>query len=341
MDGATPFLSICIPAYNAAPWLAECLASIERQAFRDYEVVIVDDGSTDDSPRIASEFAERNRSFYVFQGRHQGALAARIEALRHARGRYILSLDADDYFVDGAFEAIAHVLRAQEPDILVFACLVRSGDTLTPLERPHARRALRSQRRDEIIDCFFNTKELNNLCFKAVRRELFDLAFLASLSTASMADDWLACYAPMLRGRSFSYLPQVLYVYRVHGDSMTDAYDYGYPSTLALVHSLRLRAVAAGLADACQEERSYETFLADCAKAIAYIPGKPRDYGRYRAMLGELRRAPLFLEAYGRAAPALPVLFRLPLALLMSKHDRLLWYVKQVASALRRRAMAR
>lgn len=341
MDDATPFLSICVPVYNAATWLTECLSSIERQTFEDYEVVIIDDGSTDDSPRIASEFASRSRNINVFQGRHQGALSARIEALRHARGTYILSLDADDYFVDGAFEAIAETLTAQESDILVFERQALSDGAFTPLERPRARSALLSQQRDRVMDCFFNTKELNNLWCKAIRQKLFDLAFLESLPAANMADDWLVSLVPMLRAERFSYLPQALYVYRVHGSSMTDSYDYDYPSTLALMHSLRLQAVDLGMVDADQEERSHITYLADCAKAIAYIPGKPKDCSRYRAMLEELRCNSLFIEAYRRSASSLPLFLRLPLLLLMSGHDGLLWKVKQASSVIRKRVSRR
>lgn len=330
-----------MPVYNAATWLAECLSSIERQTFEDYEVVIIDDGSTDDSPRIASEFAGRNRSINVFQGRHQGTLSARIEALRHARGSYILALDADDYFVDGAFEAIAETLSAQEPDILVFDCQMLADGAYTPLERPRARDAMLSQQRDGIIDCFFNTKELNSLWCKAIRRELFDLAFLESLPTANMADDWFVAFVPMLRAKRFSYLPQALYVYRVYGSSMTDSYDYGYPSTLALMHRLRLQAVDSGMVDSGQEGRSHKTYLTDCAKAIAYIPGKPGDYDRYRSMLTELRRDPRFLESYDRFASSLPPFFRLPLALLMRGHDRLLWSVKRASSLIRKRISRR
>lgn len=87
-------VSILIPCYNAAPFLAETLDSALAQTWPRIEIIVVDDGSTDDSLTVARRFA--SHKVQVFYGPNRGAPAARNEALRHAQGDFFQFLDADD-----------------------------------------------------------------------------------------------------------------------------------------------------------------------------------------------------------------------------------------------------
>lgn len=90
----TPLVSIVIPCYNAAAWLAATLESAVAQTWPYREIIVVDDGSTDDSITIAAKFAEHG--VQLIRQRNAGAAAARNTALRAARGEYVQFLDADD-----------------------------------------------------------------------------------------------------------------------------------------------------------------------------------------------------------------------------------------------------
>lgn len=91
-------ISIIIPVYNVEKYLRECLDSILNQSFQDFEIICVDDGSTDRSLAILQEYKTRDDRFVILQQRHSGAGAARNNGIRLAEGKYIQFLDADDYF---------------------------------------------------------------------------------------------------------------------------------------------------------------------------------------------------------------------------------------------------
>lgn len=89
-------LSIIIPVYNAAQYLCACLDSVLAQTFTDFEVICVDDGSTDGSGAILDEYAKKDSRFVIIHQKNAGAWAARNVALDSARGEWVTFVDADD-----------------------------------------------------------------------------------------------------------------------------------------------------------------------------------------------------------------------------------------------------
>src|SRR5689334_20068273 len=97
-------LSVVVPFYNVADYIADCLDSLERQTFDDLEVVLVDDGSTDDSRAIAEEFCARDPRFRIVTQENQGLGPARNTGVKHAEGEYITFVDSDDLVPRYAYE---------------------------------------------------------------------------------------------------------------------------------------------------------------------------------------------------------------------------------------------
>lgn len=92
----TPLISVIVPVYNAGAYLEECLESIIGQTYGNLEVILVDDGSTDDSLAVCDEFAERDGRIRVIHQENRGAAAARKTGVLGAEGDYICFVDADD-----------------------------------------------------------------------------------------------------------------------------------------------------------------------------------------------------------------------------------------------------
>lgn len=93
-----PKISVIIPVYNVEKYLPECIDSILNQTFQDFEIICVDDGSTDRSLDILQDYKRKDDRFVILQQRHAGAGAARNHGLKLAEGKYIQFLDSDDYF---------------------------------------------------------------------------------------------------------------------------------------------------------------------------------------------------------------------------------------------------
>lgn len=93
-----PLLSVIVPIYNVEKYLKQCIESVIKQKLESYELILVDDGSTDSSKRICDEYFENNTNIKVFHKKNEGASGARNYGLKKASGKYVLFLDSDDWW---------------------------------------------------------------------------------------------------------------------------------------------------------------------------------------------------------------------------------------------------
>ncbi|MCR5219829.1 MAG: glycosyltransferase, partial [bacterium] len=125
-----PVFSICVPVYNVEKYARECLDSVASQTFTDFEVICVDDGSTDSSGQICDEYAEKDHRFRVIHQENKGILAVRQLTFALARGRYILNLDSDDMFSSpNLLEEVFQRAEQENVDILEFSVKCFGTDT--------------------------------------------------------------------------------------------------------------------------------------------------------------------------------------------------------------------
>ena len=104
MDPHTPGISVIMPAYNVDGYVRRAVESLQHQTFRDFELLVVDDGSTDRTGQILDSIAGRDIRVTVYHRQNGGAPAARNYALDRARGKYVMFMDADDWVEPGMLE---------------------------------------------------------------------------------------------------------------------------------------------------------------------------------------------------------------------------------------------
>ena len=112
--------SIVIPVYNVAPYLCECVDSVLAQNFTDYEIILVDDGSTDNSPSICDEYAEKYGQIKVIHKTNGGLSDARNFGIKEAQGNYLMFLDSDDFW-NGVIilSEINEIIKKSNPDLII------------------------------------------------------------------------------------------------------------------------------------------------------------------------------------------------------------------------------
>lgn len=120
-----PAISIIIPVYNSENYLKQCLNSILNQSFKDFEIICIDDGSTDNSFAILKEYESNN--FQIIRQSNLGAACARNSGLKIARGKYVQFLDSDDYFEPEMLEILYNTAEKFQSDLTV--CSARKVDT--------------------------------------------------------------------------------------------------------------------------------------------------------------------------------------------------------------------
>lgn len=211
-----PIVSIVTPAYNASRHIAETIRSVRDQSYEDWEWIIVDDGSTDDTREIiAREIADSVR-VRVYEQENKGVSAARNRGLEAARGRYLALLDADDLWLPENLERKVGVLR-QEPNIAfvysnMYRYFERSGQTL-PSEPGKGERILRNL-------LLWNGEVIPGICSNLVYRRPVhgeDLRFDPRFSTAADLD-FAFRLASQGEGR---LIDERLIIYRVVAGSMS------------------------------------------------------------------------------------------------------------------------
>ena len=115
------FFSIVVPVYNVEAYLKQCVNSILVQTFADYEVILVDDGSNDESSKICDEYAEKDNRIQVIHKDNGGQALARNIGTKQASGQYLIYLDSDDYIVYDTFlEELYRKAMTSFPDIICY-----------------------------------------------------------------------------------------------------------------------------------------------------------------------------------------------------------------------------
>ena len=200
MTDEQPLVSVIIPVYNGARYLREALESVFAQTYRPFEVIVVDDGSQDDSGNIAQSFPEVR---YIHQA-NQGVAAARNNGIEAARGEFFAFIDQDDLW-------IPEKLRLQ------IACLLNNPDlgyTLTQQRfflDPGA--SLPAWFRKELLDSVHTGWVLGTL---VVQRAAFDnVGNFATGYTAASDGDWF--FRAKAAGVSMEVVPELLLMKRIHG----------------------------------------------------------------------------------------------------------------------------
>ena len=112
-----PAVSVVIPVYNSAKYLRECLDSIVAQTFSDWEIIAVDDGSSDESPEILDEYAAKDSRIKVIHKANAGVSAARNDGLDAAQGEYVVFVDSDDLLVVNALDILHKTISSENADI--------------------------------------------------------------------------------------------------------------------------------------------------------------------------------------------------------------------------------
>lgn len=197
--------SIIVPVYNVSEYLEVCINSVLKQSFSDYEIIIINDGSTDNSGQIADEFSYNNEHVKVFHQANGGASKARNNGIKNANGEYLLFLDGDDFWSDENFlRGLNEEIETSLADVILFGySYYYSVEKIRTIKFP---------KEDKLLDAVklgvFSGPNVN----KCVSRKLFQegLKFPEDL----LSEDTFYCSEILKRLSSFSILESSQYMYR-------------------------------------------------------------------------------------------------------------------------------
>ena len=220
-------ITVCVPVYNVERYLRECLDSIFAQDYPDFDVVMVDDGSTDGSGAICNEYVEKHpqRAFVVHKD-NEGLLLARREGFARAAGQYVMCVDSDDMLAPGAISAIAAAISSTGADVVRYLP-TRELDDVASLTGKVPYRYFSLDEKPVMLQalCCSTSGSENPMWFKAIRRECVgtDVEY-SDFKGLTFAEDFLQTLTVYDRAETFCFLDATLYYYRP-GSGITHAYS--------------------------------------------------------------------------------------------------------------------
>lgn len=188
--------SIIVPMYNTENFIERCLTSILAQTFTDFEVLVVDDDSSDSNLKKAHRMAEKDSRLKIFQIPHSGPGAARNKGISESSGEYLLFVDADDYWLDKDFlKKLSEMICQQRTDVFMYQMLkvTEDGIVLKRYKKPsfyHENVVLKL--RDVYADLVQDGQALASACNKCVSRNLVEKYSIYFLENTNGEDiDWV------------------------------------------------------------------------------------------------------------------------------------------------------
>ena len=125
----TPLVSIIVPIYNAALGLVTCLESIKQQRYKNLEILLVNDGSSDSSLEICRMYARLDPRIQIIDKTNSGVSDSRNTAIEQAKGKYLQFVDADDYLDENATRLMVEAMEENESDMVIcHYCMVTKGE---------------------------------------------------------------------------------------------------------------------------------------------------------------------------------------------------------------------
>ena len=174
-----PKISVIIPIYNSQDSLRKVIESFINQTFKDFELLLIDDGSTDNSPNICDEFANIDNRIRVFHQKNQGVAMARQTGINYARGEYSIHADSDDWVENHMLERMYATAKNKNADIVIANYFTNSEKNKEVLHKQN----LESDKCIEILYQIVTGK-----LFGALWNKLIDILFIRNLTYSFIWD---------------------------------------------------------------------------------------------------------------------------------------------------------
>ncbi len=209
-----PFVSICIPVYNRADYISEAIESALNQTYENFEIVIVDDGSTDGTRNILNRYAANKRVKIIYK-EHTNAPDTRNRAIAEASGDYILWLDSDDVLRPHLLSTYGNVLRNYPDTDALYCNLVSIGEETNVVHEYQNWQ----NRQDDAIRYLLHGSPIPNPGL-LIKRSLLS-SYLYDVSFRRAHDYELWSRILFSTSLAVKYVPEVLVNYRIHADNLS------------------------------------------------------------------------------------------------------------------------
>lgn len=244
-------ISVIVPIYKTEGYLNQCVNSIINQTYKNLEIILVDDGSPDNCPKMCDEFAEKDSRIKVIHKQNGGLMSARQAGLKIALGEYVGFVDGDDWIAPDMYEKLVNLIDKFNPDMVMceflYAYPEKSNKSIQLPEREfYDKSALECEIYPKML---FNPPYYNygvNPCCwsKLFKKKLLYNNLMKVPTEIKIGEDAAFTYPCLLETNSLAYCSDYLYYYRINQNSMTKSYDENMENTILIPYSILKNAFA-------------------------------------------------------------------------------------------------
>lgn len=219
--------SIIVPVYNTEKYLGECLDSLINQTYRDFEVILIDDGSTDGSPRICDMYAEKySDTIKVFHKSNGGLISARIAGNKKASGDYILNVDSDDFVSENLLKTLNDkIIEYGYPDMVIYSFVYyhngRTENRKKTLSNSDS--IFEGVKKRKLYEALISGNLITSIWTKATKRDIINSnpTDYSEYYDKNMGEDLLQSLFIVTQSDRILYINDALYYYRYNHNSIS------------------------------------------------------------------------------------------------------------------------
>lgn len=222
--------SIIVPVYNVELYLADCLESILNQSYQDFEIICINDASTDQSYDILLEYAKKNKAIKLIDNcENRGLSASRNQGVDKAKGDYILFLDSDDMLCENALSILNDIVEEKEVEIVGYRYSIKNEGRIAKESNMLENEAVVFSEKMQTGQALFKEMAQMNLFLNSVCTLLYKHDFLEKnelrFYEGILYEDILFFFRSILVASKVIYTHQFLYIYRRRDHSITSTID--------------------------------------------------------------------------------------------------------------------
>ena len=290
--------SIIVPVYNSQRFLRNSLNSVTRQSFRDYEIILIDDGSTDKSGSICDDFAKNNKNIIVIHKQNQGQIAARTDGIKKAVGEYIVFVDSDDILEPNALEVLNNKIDQYHPDGVIYE---NSRMTAHGIVKLHSGTNFKEYLLTDKAALYREILSTSSHCAvwkKAFKRSMFTTSGLEHLFNLRIGEDFYQTMDLISNASSVLFIPDDLYCYRnnpgsiLHRERMASRFSIDFTSALFVVDLMKKSPL---FSDEDIKEQAIMN-VSEIAWKLEEISNLKTSYERKKEIFDKIKTEPYFIE---------------------------------------------
>lgn len=213
----TPAISVIVAVYNARQYLNRCADSILAQDFEDFEVLLIDDGSTDGSGEMCDEYAKKDKRVRVFHKENGGVSSARQLGIEEAKGEYSIHADSDDWIESNMLSGMYDEISRNGSDILIVDFYTNTSSNKQRLNKQEPT----GYTADALLSDMLSGKIMGSLWNKLIRHGLYKTHNITFPAGINYCEDQIVAAELFLKTSKISYLPRAYYHYMDNPGSIT------------------------------------------------------------------------------------------------------------------------